>query len=151
MWSLMIWTPLLGGVRTTRMNYTHMLIEHTCAVINWWIALRGWVRMIWRICTICRISLYNVDVSLLFWRWDVLGLYDCTCVLGGMIWTSCVHDVEDMHEWSEGSIIYTLQLVCLERQVCSVSFPLVCQVGSGWSQWHFKCLAGRGSVWLQFS
>ena len=69
-------------------------------------------------------------------------------------------DLNGMWAWCGGSAwiirlstLYTLQLliVCLERQVCSVLFPLVCQVGSGWSQWHFKRLARRGFVWLQFS
>ena len=123
MWSLMIWTPLLGRVCTTCMNYTHMLIEHTCAVISWWIALRGRVRIIIYLKDLYDLQgLYNVDVSLFFWRWDLLGLDFCTCVRGGMIWTPCcVHDVEDLHEWSKGPIVYTLQLtteVCLERQLC---------------------------------
>ena len=72
----------------------HVHVNRACicrAVINWWIPLRGWVRVIRMICTIYRQALYNVDVPLMFWRWDLIGLYDCACVPDGMIWTPCMY------------------------------------------------------------
>ena len=67
-----------------------MLIEHIHAVINCWIPLRGWVRMIRTICTICRVGIMWMKHYFL-WLWDLLDLYNCTCVPGGIIWTPYLH------------------------------------------------------------
>ena len=77
---------------------------------------------------------------------DVLHIYHSffTCVFclifmialgnfvpGGMTRAPGVHDVDDLHELSDVSTIYTLHQFCLERQVCTLSFiPVVRQGGS---------------------
>ena len=149
-WSLMIWTPLLGGVSTIYMNYTHTCSSniHGCAMIKWRIALRGWIRMNDLKDLYGLQGLYSFDVSLIFWRWYIICLVfviALKCRVGWserhvcMMWRICMNDPKN--RLSTHSNYFTWFRVIF-----------TCVPGGIWLIFITrKRLAGRGSVWLQFS